>query len=149
VEHRQELLLASQLAGSAASQAGYGYVRALCRSGQTVAGLPFSQLCGALLPAVLKAYGTAGEEKLGTLAQQAGVATEGTRAERAAALRERIQAMAFRIGLPEHLEGMEQKTLLEIADLAAAEANPRYSSPVVWTAQRCAQVLEQTAVSEQ
>jgi alcohol dehydrogenase class IV len=149
VEHRQELLLASQLAGSAASQAGYGYVRALCRRGQTVTGLPFSQLCGALLPAVLKAYGTAAEEKLGMLAQQAGVATEGTRAERAAALRERIQAMAFRIGLPEHLEGMEQKTLWEIADLAAAEANPRCSSPVVWTAQRCAQVLEQAAVSEQ
>jgi alcohol dehydrogenase class IV len=140
-EYRITLLEASQLGGTAASRGGTGYVRALCRSTALVTGKAFSDVCGAMLPLVLENYGTAGAEKLGELAKLAGVSDAGTQAERAEALIERIQAMAFRTGLPERLEGLDEQSILEICDLAVAETNPRCASPVVWTAQQCAQML--------
>lgn len=147
-EQRSGLLEASRLAGAAASQAGSGYIRAMCRGAATVSGLDFACVCAAVTPAVLEAYGAHATEALARLADKAELAPEGTQAEKAAGLIARIRSMAFRMGLPEKLEGIGQETLEEIADLAAAEANPKCSSPVVWTAQRCVKVLQSACAGQ-
>jgi alcohol dehydrogenase class IV len=145
-DYRASLLEASQLAGTASVHAGTGYVRALCRAVVTVTDIDFAAACGVLLPLVLEEYGSAGADGLGTLARQAGVTEEGAKADCAKALIERIRAMIFRTGLPETLEGLDEQSILEISDLAMAEANPRCACPVVWTAQHCVKVLEKACV---
>ena len=71
----------------------------------------------------------------------ADVSEEGGRAERAAALIERVRVLVFRLGLPDTLEGVTAAQAAEIADMAAAAANPRYVSPVVWTKEDCQELL--------
>lgn len=141
VKARENLLAASRMAGNAASGVGYGYVRALCRGVQTVCGVGFGLACGALLPTILEKYGNSAVNDLAALASAAGVAADGTRSERAAALIARIRGVVFRMGLSDTLDGVTGDEITEIADLAAAQANPRSVSPVVWTARQCAQVL--------
>ncbi|MCC8357743.1 MAG: iron-containing alcohol dehydrogenase [Oscillospiraceae bacterium] len=138
---RESLLRASRLAGQAASHAGYGYARAISRAVQVVTGMDMGLASGLVLPAVLEKYGNAVQDSLAKLSEQAGLETEGTRGERAAALIDRIRGMAFRMGLPDGLENLSGVTAEEIGDLAAAEANPRYACPVVWTAKKCMDVI--------
>ena len=138
---RSTLLAASRMAGEAASAAGPGYVRALCRAVCRITGRGFGDVCSALLPVVLAKYGKQAADRLSALAEACGLAESGTKAEKAAALIDRIRQLEFRIGLPETLEPIESGAILEIADIAAAEANPRYACPAVWTAAECADVL--------
>ena len=138
---RSELLDASRMAGEAASAAGPGYVRALSRAVCRVTGRRFGDVCSALLPTVMEKYGSHAAERLASLAEACGVAESGTRAEKAAAFTDRIRQLIFRIGLPDTLEPIGRDTVAEIAAAAAAEANPRYACPVVWTAADCADVL--------
>ena len=137
VKERNDLLTATRLAGWAASAAGGGYARALIRAAQTVCGLDFRTACGVILPAVLEKYGSYAQDQLALLAVLADVMDTGSRSERAEALIGRIRGMVFRLGLPDMLEGVTAGQAAEIADMAAATANPRYISPVVWTAEDC------------
>lgn len=137
MKDRSDMLSASRMVGRAATAAGGGYARALIRAAQTVCGLEFRTACAVILPAVLEKYGSYAEEKLGLLAVLADVAEEGSRSERAAALIARLRGTAFRMGLPDMLEGVTAAQAADIADLAAASANPRSISPVVWTAEDC------------
>ena len=141
VKERSDLLTATRLCGWAATAAGGGYARALIRAAQTVCGLDFRTACGAILPAVLEKYGNYAHNRLGLLAVLADVADGGSRSERSEALVERIRGMVFRLGLPDTLEGVTAGQAAEIADIAAATANPRYVSPVVWTAEDCKELI--------
>ena len=138
---RSVLLGASRMAGEAASLTGPGYVRALCRAACRVTGRSFGDVCGALLPTVMEKYGRHAADRLASLAEICGAADAGTKAEKAAAFVARIRQLEFRIGLPDALEPIGRDALEEIADIAAAEANPHYACPVVWTAADCADVL--------
>ncbi len=141
IKAREDVLAASRMAGQAASGVGCGYVRTLCRGVQTVCGIGFGQACGALLPVVLEKYGNHAVDDLAQLAALSGVMADGSRTERAAVLIGRIRGLVFRMGLPEVLEGVTADEVAEIADLAAAEANPRRISPVVWTSKQCGDAL--------
>ena len=141
VKQRSELLSASRMAGRAASAVGCGYARALVRAAQTVCGMDMRTACGAILPAVLEKYGSYATDGLALLAVLADVEPEGSRAQRAEALIARLRNTAFRLGLPDQVEGVTEAQAAEIADIAAAQANPRYVSPVVWTAKECHELL--------
>ncbi len=141
VKERAELLSASRMAGWAASAVGSGYARALIRATQTVCGMEFRTAAGVILPAVLEKYGGQATDGLALLAVLADVAEGGGRDERAGAVIDRIRAMVFRLGLPDTLEGVTASQAAEIADMAAATANPRYISPVVWTAEDCLDLM--------
>ena len=141
VKERGDLLAASRLSGSAASVAGCGYARALIRAAQTVCGLDFRTACGVILPAVLEKYGNYAQSRLALLAILADVSEEGSGADRAAELIGRIRSVVFRLGLPDTLEGVTAAQAAEIADMAAAAANPRYVSPVVWTKEDCQELI--------
>lgn len=137
MKDRSDMLSASRMVGRAASAVGGGYARALIRAAQSVCGMPFRDACAVILPAVLEKYGNYAEEKLALLAVLADVAEEGSRTERAQALIGRLRSTAFRMGLPDVLEGVTVAQAADIADQAAALANPRSISPVVWTAEDC------------
>lgn len=137
MQDRSDILSASRMLGRVASVTGGGYARALIRAAQTVCGLNFRTACGVILPAVLEKYGNYAEDKLSLLAVLADVEAEGSRSERAHALIGRLRSTVFRMGLPDMLEGVTAAQAADIADLAAAFANPRSISPVVWTTEDC------------
>lgn len=141
---RENMLLASRIA---AAGRGCGYVRAMCRAAQTVCGMSFAQSCGVLLPAVLERYGSAAARPLAELAAAVHGAC-GSAADRSAALIAVIRGMVFRMGLPDTLEGVTGDEAASIADMAAAMANPRYVSPVVWTAEELTAVLKNVCVPQ-
>ncbi len=149
VKERSDVLTASRMVGRVASAQGGGYVRALIRATQSVCGLDFRTACGVLLPAVLEKYGNYAADRLSRLAVLADVAEDGSRDERVAALISRIRGTVFRMGLPDMLEGVTAAQAAEIADLAAAMANPRYVSPVVWTATECHDVILSVCAPEE
>lgn len=138
---RGRLLEGSRLAGYAASAAGGGYARALSEAAADVCHADLAAVCAVVLPTVLLKYEAHAVAELAALSDSAGVGADGTKAQRAAALIGRIKGMAFRMGLPDALEPVGQDVLAEIADIAAAVANPRWASPVVWTAADCERVL--------
>ena len=138
---RSGLMEASRQAGEAASLAGAGYARALCRAVVRATGQSFGDACAAVLPAVLEKYGNRVFDRLANLADVCGAAENGSKAERAAAFIARIRQISFRIGLPEALEPLPAEAAATAAELAAAEANPAYACPVVWTAAELAGVL--------
>ncbi|MCD7845995.1 MAG: iron-containing alcohol dehydrogenase [Oscillospiraceae bacterium] len=141
VQDRENLLRASRLAGQAASHASFGYGRAISRAVQVVTGLDMGLASGLVLPAVLEKYGASAQEGLARLAEQSGLNTEGTQGDRAAAVLDRLWGMAFRMDLPDGLENLSGVMAEEIGDLAAAEANPAYACPAVWTAKDCMDVI--------
>lgn len=145
---RTRLMTASRLAGEAASAAGGGYARALSRAAEEVTGVPFGEACAVILPIVLEKYGYSAMSALAALAEKSAVCAEGTKAQRAAALIRRIRGLAFRIGLPETLEGLSPEAAAEIADLAAAETNRYWSCPAVWAAEDCGRVLNAVRAEE-
>ena len=143
------MLAASRAVGRVASAQGSGYARALIRAAQTVCGLDFRTACGVILPAVLEKYGNYATDRLALLAVLADVAQDGSRSERAEALIRRIRSAVFRMGLPDTLEGVTADQAAEIADIAAAQANPRHISPVVWTAEDCLDVVLSVCAPEE
>lgn len=148
MRQRAMLLSASRKAGWAASAAGFGYVRALAHGIERVAGIGVEDACAVILPECLEKYGNPARNALAALASASGAAEEGSREEKAAALIHRLRQMMFRLGLPETLEGIEGGMPAEIGDLAAAEANPRYAAPVVWTAEDCGEILRALSKAE-
>lgn len=142
---RSELLAASRDAGIAASQAGFGYAEALSRSVAKVRGGSRSEALAAILPAVLENYGNHAQGQLAELAELCGVAeADAPRAEKAAAVIDRIRQLFFRVGLPETLELMPREAGREIAEMAAADANPAYACPAVWTSADFTAALRRT-----
>ena len=149
IRERSDMLAASRMIGRAASAVGGGYARALIRATQTVTGLPFRDACGVILPAVLEKYGNYATEKLALLAALTDVAPDGARDERAAGLISCLRRTVFRLGLPDVLEGVTASQAAEIADLAAATANPRSVSPVVWSAEDCRELILSVCAPEE
>ena len=137
LRERGDILAGSRMAGRVASLVGGGYARAMIRAAQNVTGVSFAAACGVILPAVLEKYGNTAREDLARLAMLADVTEDGGREDRAEALIGRIRTMAFRMGLPDQLEDVTAEQAAQIAELTAAAANPRYISPVVWTAEEC------------
>ena len=148
MKDRTDMLSASRIVGRAASATGGGYARALIRAAQVVCDLPFREACGAILPAVLEKYGNYAVDKLALLAVLSDVTEDGSRSERAQALIQRLRSTVFRLGLPDMLEGVTAAQAADIADLAAATANPRSVSPVVWTAEDCHDLILSVCVPE-
>ena len=148
MSQRSKLLSASHKAGTAATAAGVGYVRALSRSVQRVCGGRESEIAAVVLPAVMEKYGNTARRALASLASGAGIADSGTVSEKADALIQRLRQMTFLLGLPEYLENVSDSAAEEIADLAAAEANPRYACPVVWSADDLVAVIKPLCAAE-
>lgn len=135
---RSGLMEASRKAGLAASALGYGHVRSICRD-LCRAGMDGGEAYAVMLPLVMEKYGNNVIEKLARLSSLSGVMNTGSQSERALALITRIRDMAFRMGLPERLQGVTGSTLDEIAYRTAMDVH--ILPPVGWTEEKCRMIL--------
>ena len=124
---RSVLLEASRSVGEAVTVAGVGPVTALCEVLEGECGIPRGEACGAVLPAFMEKYGYYNRDPLAAVAAACGMDT-GTRAERVAALIERIRRTLFCLGLPEHIDGIQRSRFESIA-ARAADAAKRTGCP--------------------
>ena len=146
-EARQKMQQAAFYAGRAFTRGSVGYVHAI---GHTLSGLydvPHGKAMAILLPHVMRAYGSAVEEKLAELCDVCGISTEnfnrsinkiGNLVEnenhvKAEAFLQWIDEMKEKMDIPKYPDMILKKDIPQIANWAAKEGNPLYPVPVVWT----------------
>ncbi len=157
LEARQKMQQAAFYAGRAFTRGSVGYVHAI---GHTLSGLydvPHGRAMAMLLPHVMRAYGSAAEEKLAELCDVCGI-TNGSSDEdtktngkfngstnktrdlgknenhvKAEAFLQWMEEMKEKMDIPEYPDMILKKDIPQIANWAAKEGNPLYPVPVVWT----------------
>ena len=139
-EARRNMLIASNLAGSAFSRSYVGYVHAVAHSLGGAYNIPHGLANSVLLPIVLKRYGSKAWKKLKVLAVAAGIATQNDSNEAAAQkFIAEIQRLNAAMGIPETLKGIKVQDIPELARRADKEGNPLYPVPVLWNAKELEQ----------
>ena len=129
------MLRAAHYAGRAFTRSYVGYIHAVSHSLSGKYDLPHGWTNAVLLPLVLERYGSCIWPKLARLAVCAGL---GRPEEGEEALAKRLIA-AIReknrdYGIPEHIQGIREEDIPELARYADQEANPLYPVPVLWDA---------------
>ncbi|MCQ2589681.1 MAG: iron-containing alcohol dehydrogenase [Treponema sp.] len=132
---RKNMLTASYYAGFAFTVSYVGYVHAIAHSLGGLYNVPHGLANAIILPVMLKAYGHKIDKKLKILAIEAGLATEQTPAESAAAafikaIEDKNESYNIGISFPE----IKDEDITALAKHAAKEANPLYPVPVLWNA---------------
>ena len=128
---RQAMLFASYKAGLAFTTACVGNVHAIAH---TIGGLyhvPHGLANAVILPIVLEDYGRKAERPLAELARFAHIAA-GTDQACANAFIQRIRDMNRQFDIPDHIEGISESDLDQMAEWADKEANPLYPVPVIY-----------------
>ena len=138
---RNTLLTAGHRAAEAASVGGGGYIRSLCRACERIYDVRAGEIAAVLLPITLEKYGNRAYDGLSSLSSEAGLPAAGSPKATSAALIQKIRDTAFRIGLPDSLDFLRAEDVAELADTAAADANSRFYSPVIWDSEECTEVL--------
>ncbi|MCR4743110.1 MAG: iron-containing alcohol dehydrogenase [Treponema sp.] len=132
---RENMLIASNYAGSAFSQSYVGYVHAVAHSLGGAYNVPHGLANSVLLPIVLKEYGKACWKKLSQLAILVGLADKNQSQESAAnKFIDAIKDLNKKLGIPETLKGIKEEDIPELSRRADKEANPLYPVPVLWDA---------------
>lgn len=168
LEARQKMQQAAFYAGRAFTRGSVGYVHAI---GHTLSGLydvPHGKAMAMLLPHVMRAYGSASEEKLAELCDVCGISTgssgedtktignfnksinktgdlgENENHVKAEAFLQWLDEMKERMDIPEYPDMILEKDIPQIAKWAAKEGNPLYPVPVVWTKSEIRQFINKT-----
>lgn len=152
-----ELMSGVHKAALAAQACVEGYACALGRAAAEVMSLPMGASALVMLPAVLEAYGKAGEEELAKLADCVNILEE-EEAETGAEvpvdaegqtvappprdLLWRLRNLAFRLELPELYTELNSDSIFLLAQAAEKRANPHGRAPVVWGRKELQKVLE-------
>lgn len=132
---RENMLIASNYAGSAFSQSYVGYVHAVAHSLGGAYNIPHGLANSVLLPIVLKEYGKAAWKKLSQLSVLLGLADKKESIESAAnKFIDAIKDLNKKLGIPETLKGIKEEDIPELSRRADKEANPLYPVPVLWNA---------------
>lgn len=131
----EKMLRASHLAGRAFTRSYVGYIHAVSHSLSGQYNMPHGLTNAVLLPIVLEMYGAAVYPKLARLSAAAGL---GMPSEPDDVLAKRfiaaIYALNERLGIPDHIEGIDEKDIPKLSAYADKEANPLYPVPVLWDA---------------
>ena len=138
---RKLLLEASVLSGQASAAVSCGYITALVRAVAELTDLRPADAIGALLPTFLVKYGNSIFNRLGRLALFMEIGQDCGDEELTTRVILRLRTLFFRIGLADTLDVKDTSLLSAIAYRAAAIANPRWASPVVWTADELYEIL--------
>lgn len=132
---RQNMLLASHLAGRAFSKSYVGYCHAVAHSLGGKYKIPHGLANAVLLPYVLESYGESIHKPAKDIAVAMGIADKETPTEKATKLLiEKIRKMNKNMGIPQKLSGIEKSDIPELAAYAEKEANPLYPVPKLFTA---------------
>ena len=134
-EARENMLKASNLAGSAFSQSYVGYVHAVAHSLGGAYNIPHGLANAVILPYVLEAYGSSIYKKLRKLARAINLVDKYENTEVAAKkFIKHIKEMNENLGIPKTLKGIKPEDIPELARRADKEGNPLYPVPVLMDA---------------
>ena len=126
---REQMLLASYLAGRAFSRSYVGYIHALSHPLSAYYGLPHGQTNATIMPIMLRFYGEPVHDRLAELAKLIGL--EGnSEAALAEAFIRWIEAMNKELGIAEHIPEIRDDDIEPMVDHAIREAHPLYPVPV-------------------
>jgi aldehyde:ferredoxin oxidoreductase len=129
---RGKLLRAAYLAGKAFTRAYIGYVHAMAHTLGGFYGIPHGLANAVILPHMLEYYGQAVENRLARLARDSGTVDAALDDRTAsAAFIAIIKAMNQELGIPRHLEGIQEADIPLMVSRALGEANPLYPVPTI------------------
>ena len=133
---RENMLLASYLAGTAFTKSYVGYVHAVAHTLGGKYGVAHGLANAVLLPIVLRAYGEAVHEPLAELAKIVGIAdAEMSVKDAAEKFIANVEDMNARMQIPHKLSCIKRGDISSMAETADKEANPLYPVPVLWNAE--------------
>ena len=140
VEARGQMLLASFYAGMAFTRAYVGYVHAIAHNLGGMYGIPHGLANSVILPVVLEEYGSTIYQRLAKLAEIVGINGQ-TEEELAKGFIAEIKAMNERMAIPTSFEQIKEEDIPTIVERAMKEAHPLYPTPVIFDADRLAQIV--------
>mgnify|MGYP001143078275 CR=1 FL=1 len=133
LEAREQMLKASYFAGVAFTRAYVGYVHAVAHTLGGFYGTPHGLANAVILPYVLEYYGDAVHRSLAELADLVGLGKSGDREEqKAKAFIREVRAMNKRMGIPEKIQGIQEKDIPLMVERAHKESNPLYPVPRIF-----------------
>ena len=134
------MLLASFYAGMAFTRAYVGYVHAIAHNLGGMYGIPHGLANSVILPVVLEEYGSTIYPRLAKLAEIVGINGQ-TEEELAKGFIAEIKAMNERMTIPTSFEQIKEEDIPTIVERAMKEAHPLYPTPVIFDADRLAQIV--------
>lgn len=140
IEARGQMLLASFYAGMAFTRAYVGYVHAIAHNLGGMYGIPHGLANSVILPVVLEEYGSTIYPRLAKLAEIVGINGQ-TEEELAKGFIAEIKAMNERMAIPTSFEQIKEEDIPTIVERAMKEAHPLYPTPVIFDADRLAQIV--------
>ena len=134
LEARQKMQQAAFYGGRAFTRGSVGYVHAI---GHTLGGLygtPHGLAMSILLPHVMRAFGTAAQEKLAELSDVCSLtAPDEPVPAKAEAFIRWIEDMKEKMDIPEYPDMIREEDVDQIVEWAEKEGNPLYPVPVIWS----------------
>ncbi len=144
LEARGNMLTASFYAGIAFTQAYVGYVHAIAHNLGGFYNVPHGLANAIILPYVLRFYGDTVYDKLGHLAEIAGLDVAGkTREEKANLFIDEIEAMNRRMKIPKGFDCIKEEDIQTIAERAMLEGNPLYPVPKLMDVEQCKALIHE------
>ena len=135
IKARENLQKASYLAGFAFTRAYVGYVHSIAHSLGGMYHTPHGLANAIILPHVLDYYGEACEKRLGFFAKAIGaVPAELDNHEASKLFIMQIRELNRSMGIPEHLDVIQNEDIPTLAKSASKEANPLYPVPKILNA---------------
>ena len=135
IKARENLQKASYLAGFAFTRAYVGYVHSIAHSLGGMYHTPHGLANAIILPHVLDYYGEACEKRLEFFAKAIGVVpAELDNHEASKLFIMQIRELNRAMGIPEHLDVIQNKDIPTLAKSASKEANPLYPVPKILNA---------------
>ena len=141
---RKKMLMASYYAGIAFTNNMVGYVHALAHGLGGRYHVQHGLANAILLPVVLEEFGTSAHKRLAELARAVEIEGE-TDSELAEEFIAKIRELSASMGIPETIPEIREEDISELAAGAAAEGNPAYPVPEIWTRRRFEKVLRRAA----
>ncbi len=140
LEARQQMQRAAFCAGRAFTRGCVGNVHAAGHTLSALYGVAHGQAMAALLPMVLRMYGSKVHKRLAQLAQECSFT--GSDAEKAEAFISWIEEMNQRMQLPAGFAMIREEDIPQMCEWAQAEANPVYPVPVIWGGKEFRELFE-------
>ncbi len=129
VEARKNMLEAAYCAGVAFTQSYVGYVHGVAHSLGGKYGIPHGLANAVILPYVLEEYGKTCHKKLARLGREAGIVSDEKDALAAQSFIRWLRKTNQSMNIPEHLDGIRETDIPQMAKHADKESNPLYPVP--------------------
>lgn len=143
LEARNNMLVASNLAGDAFTRTYVGYVHAISHALSALYDVGHGKTNAIVLPYVLKYYGKSIEKKLANIAKYVGIGSKEENEESLARqVIQKIESLNQKMGIPDKVEELLKKDIPIIVDKALKEANPSYPVPKIMDKKDCTLLVE-------